>query len=169
MVRVYFSYEEPPRRADIESKLESLAQQLELGPGNAGILQSFRDFYSITDGMIVDVGLKVFGLVKNRFETLESVNSRFLDLVMDSVENAHLKPTILISLIFGSDEAGDFLCLSHDGAVIRVGHDATEAPVIASSLDVFFNDLCFGFGFIRYYRPNSDDPWVSILREFGFL
>ncbi len=169
LVRDYFSFEVPPKRQDVDSKLDSLAEKLELEPNDAGTLQPLRDFYGITDGMVVAAGLMVFGLVSNRFETLEDVNRTSLGLVRDRVAIDFPELTTTISMIFGSDEAGDFLCLSRDGEVIWIGNDARDFVVIANSLDIFFNDFCFGSGFMRHYHLNADDPWVSILRDFGFL
>ena len=169
LVSIYFSYSPPLETGSVDATIEEIALELDLGPEINELMEPLRDLYKITDGLVIDVGLTIFALENKTFGILKNVNDQFLDIVQDMVQEDATEIPILVKLIFGSDEAGDFLCLSGDGSIIRVGHDAPEALVIANSLDAFLDDLCLGPGFIRYYGPTEGDLWVSILKEFGFI
>ncbi|MDQ3703889.1 MAG: SMI1/KNR4 family protein [Chloroflexota bacterium] len=169
LVRIYFSYSPPLETGSVDATIQEMALELDLGPEIDDLIQPLRDLYKITDGLVIDVGLTIFALENKTFGILRSVNDQFLDIVQDMVPKDATEIPMPVKLIFGSDEAGDFLCLSDDGSIIRVGHDAPEAPVIANSLGTFLDDLCMGPGFIRYYGPTEGDLWVSILTEFGFI
>jgi hypothetical protein len=161
LVSVFFDYSTSLEPEAIAMVLQELEQAFD-----AVVPSTLRDFYGITDGMLLDVGQRVFGLRSQKYELLENMNNSYLEIVKErTTKVAQEAPT----LIFGSDEAGDFLCLSSRGEVVRVGHDAIEAVVIANSIDELFDDIWLGPGYIRYYEPMDDHFWLLILKEFGFV
>ncbi len=160
-----FYYTTPVDAKLVDTILQEVAQQYEL---DTRVLRPLSNLYEVTDGVNISGSFRIAGLVSREFEALRDFNSTFLQLVQQMSQDTSFG-NLFVKLIFGSDEAGDFFCISQSGLVVRVGHDAPETKVVTDSLDAFFNDVCMGPGFIRYYQPKSDDKWTIILREFGFI
>lgn len=157
-VSIGLSYYTPLPKEQIDERAKELERELGIE-----LPDELRELYSITDGMIIGLGnFEVHGLASRH--NLCDENKRFLRGVQEECPTAH------IVLIFGMDVTVDFFCVTRDGAVVGVDpHYPIEAYPVADSLELFFDDICLGPGYIRYNQLSEDDDWTSVLREFGFI
>jgi hypothetical protein len=127
---------------------------------------TLKKLYTISDGVIIGVHFIVYGLIDDKFgSTIATINGLFLEFVNNFSSGNE------VLLVFGTDGAsGDLLCLTKKGSVISISPDnPASKEVVAHSMEEFLDTVCLGQGYIQFYQPTSDNFWIPILKEFGFI
>lgn len=124
--------------------------------------EALAALYTIADGMLIGECFRIGGLTNRATEQLSRLNE-FLLYVRECCESHG------IQLLFGSEGyTGDLLCLTDQQAVVTLEiRNPRTAVLVLSSLDLFFDDVCLGPGYLSY-NPTGD-RWASVLRRLGFL
>jgi hypothetical protein len=175
-LRYELSYGPPLDSDRANALLYELAQEFGL---DARTLNPLGDLYSIADGVNWGGDFKILGLENSRFAfgrendklgTLQGFNRDYLHMLRESLIQAPASQ-VAPRLIFGLDDVSDCLCLSDNGSVARAGANTPAPIIITNSLDEFFDDICMGPGYARYYHidEEDEDEWVAVLKEFGFV